>query len=169
MARSKPNPLIVENLEQAEGALAELAQIQRKLTEIELEQQDAIDHAKALASQKSQGHFARVKELENGLAMFGKLNKRTLFDKARSKDLGFGIIGFRASKAIEQQRGIPKETSLEKLKEFGFLEGIKVKESLNKDAMQTWSQEKLETVGLVRKEKDTFYIELKQDGVADVV
>ncbi len=168
MARVKPNPFIVENKEQAEGALAELAQIKRKITMIELEQQEQIDLAKAKANQKAQSLLARAKEIESGVTVYAKMNKAQLFEKAKSLDLGFGIIGFRASTAIEQMRGVTAEMSIEKMHEFAFDDGIKLTKKLNKEAMGGWTAEKLETVGLVRKLKDTFYIEIKEENVVDV-
>lgn len=165
--RSKPAPHIVENKQQAEGALAELASIERKIQAIEIKQQEAIDLAKAKASQASIPLFTRKKELENSLAVFAKLNKKELFDKAKSIDLGFGIIGFRASTEIAQQKGISAETTVQKLHEFNFADGIKTTETVNRNAMTTWSEEKLGTVGLERKQKDTFFVEIKQDEVAD--
>lgn len=165
--RSKPAPHIVENTQQAEGALAELASIARKIQALEIEQQEAIDLAKAQASQACTPLFTRQKELENGLAVFAHLNKKELFIKGKSLDLGFGIIGFRASQEIAQMKNIKAEITIQKLKEFNFLDGIKTTETVNRSAMTEWSEEKLETVGLERKQKDAFFVEIKQDDVAN--
>ena len=166
-ARSKPAPYIVENKEQAEGTLAELARIERHIQEIEIAQHVAIDLAKAQASQASTPLFARKKELENGLAVFARLNKKELFEKAKSLDLGFGVIGFRASTEIAQLKGISAEMTVQKLHEFKFADGIKTTETVNRNSMTTWSAEKLATVGLERKQKDTFFVEVKQDELTD--
>lgn len=52
-ARIKPNPHIVNDRQQAEGALAEIASLDRKLESIEHSMQEAIDAAKMQASQSS--------------------------------------------------------------------------------------------------------------------
>lgn len=138
MARSKPNPHIVESREQAEGTMAEIA-----------------------APLK-----ARRKELESGLAVFAKLNRSTLFPgKSKSLDLGFGVIGFQASSKIVQQNGIEPAVTLDRLHKFGFVEGIRTKEEINRDAMTDWTAEKLETVGLRRQKSDGFFVDVKEEAV----
>lgn len=169
MAKSKPEiPQIVENNEQADGVLAELSTIQQKIKEIEVEQQEAIDFAKTQAMQKSLALLARKKELETALGVYAKLNKSILFDKKKSLELAFGTLGFRASSEIAIQKGIKEGMVISKLKEFNFLDGVKTTEKINRDAMSSWSNEKLETVGLERKEKDTFFIEVKEEKIQNV-
>lgn len=169
MAKTKPDiPYVVENVEQADGALAELSAISQKIKEIEVEQQEKIDLAKAQAAQKSLALLARKKELETALGVFAKLNKSTLFDKKRSREMAFGTIGFRASSEIAIQKGIKADMVISKLKEYNFFEGIKITEGINRDAMINWTNEKLETVGLERRQKDTFYIEVKEEKIKNV-
>ena len=55
--------------------------------------------------------------------------------------------------------------TLERLRKFKFLEGIRTKEEINKDAMTAWTDEKLETVGLRRQKSDGFFVEVKEDAV----
>ena len=51
MARIKPNPYIIADRAQCEGALAEMAALDRKLSTIENDMQEAVDAAKSKASQ----------------------------------------------------------------------------------------------------------------------
>ena len=106
MARIKPDPYVIADRAQAEGALAEMASLDRKLAGIESAMQEVIDTAKATASQQANPLLARRKELADAIAVFAKLNRQELFAKAKSLDMGFGIIGFRASTRISQVRGI---------------------------------------------------------------
>lgn len=166
MARSKPNPYIVESREQAEGTMAEIAALARKLAALEVTMNMEIDAAKAKSAQASAPLKARRKELESGLAVFAKLNRSTLFPgKSKSLDLGFGVIGFQASSRIVQQNGIEPAVTLERLHKFGLVEGIRTKEEINRDAMTDWTAEKLETVGLRRQKSDGFFVEVKEDAV----
>lgn len=161
MARSKPNPHIVESREQAEGTMAEIAALDRKLAALTVAMNKELDAAKEKAALA-----ARRKELESGLAVFAVLNRKELFpDGAKSLDLGFGLIGFRASTKIVQQNNISAEVTLERLRKFKFLDGIRTKEEVNKDAMATWTDERLETVGLRRQKSDGFFVEVKEDAV----
>ena len=55
---------------------------------------------------------ARRKELSDAVTVYGKLNRQELFIKSKSLDLGFGVIGFRASTKIVQMRGVTAEMTL---------------------------------------------------------
>ena len=168
MARIKPTPHIVENRAQAEGTLAEIAALDRKIATVGLEMQEAIHAAKAKAGQAAEPLSTRRKELADGLAVFARLNKTELFPKGtKSVDLGFGVIGFRASTKIVQHAGITADMTLEKLHQYDYAEGIRTKEEINRDGMAGWSDEKLETVGLRRQQSDGFYIEIDEERVPD--
>lgn len=159
--------MVVADRAQAEGALAEMAALDRKIGVIEADMQESIDLAKAQASQKANPLLARRKELAEAVAIYAKLNRQELFTKGKSLDMGFGIIGFRASTRIAQIRGITAEMTLEKLRQYNFTEGIRIKEEINKDAALGWPDERLELVGLKRQMLDTFYIEIKKDAVPE--
>ena len=90
MTRIKPDPHIVADRAQCEGSLAEMAALDRKLSGIETDMQEAIDAAKAKASQLAGPLLERRKELADAVAVFAKLNKQELFAKSKSLDLGFG-------------------------------------------------------------------------------
>ena len=163
--RIKPVPYIVADRAQAEGALAEMAALDRDLSGIEVEMQERIDAAKAEASQKSLALVTRRKELADAIAVFAKLNRQELFAKAKSLDLGFGVIGFRLSTKISQLRGVTVEMTLEKLRQYGLADGIRIKEEINKETALGWPDERLELVGLRRQQADTFFIEVKKDAI----
>lgn len=167
MARIKPDPHVVADRAQAECALAEIAALDRKISGIESEMQECIDKAKAAASQQVNPLQARRKELADAVAVYAKLNRQELFAKAKSLDMGFGVIGFRASTRISQIRGITAEMTLEKLHQYNLSDGIRVKEEINKDSCLGWPDERLELVGLKRLMLDTFFIEIKKDAVPE--
>lgn len=167
MARMKPNPEVVADRAQAEAALAEIAAIDRKISVIETEMQENIDKAKALASQKANQFTVRRKALADAIAVFAKLNRQELFAKAKSLDMGYGVIGFRASTRISQIKGVTSEMTLEKLHQFNLMDGIRIKEEINKEAALGWPDERLELVGLKRQMLDTFFIEIKKDAVPE--
>lgn len=70
--------LIIKDVQQAEGALAEMSAISRKLSLIEGAMNEEIDDAKARAQQESSPLFARYAELEKAVKAFGTLNKSRL-------------------------------------------------------------------------------------------
>lgn len=165
MTRIKPDPHVVADRAQCEGALAEMAALDRKLSAIENEMREAIDAAKSKAGQLAGPLQARRKELADAVAIFAKLNRQELFAKSKSLDMGFGIIGFRASTRIVQVRGVTAEMTLERLHQYNLADGIRIKEEINKDAALGWPDERLELVGLKRQQADTFFIEIARDDV----
>lgn len=167
MARIKPNPYIIADRAQCEGALAEMAALDRKLSTIENDMQEAVDAAKSKASQLAGPLQARRKELSDAVAVFAKLNRQDLFAKNKSLDMGFEGIGFRASTKIVQLRGVTAEMTLERLHQYHLTDGIRVKEEINKDAAMGWPDERLELVGLKRQQSDTFFIEISKEDVPD--
>lgn len=165
MTRIKPDPHVVADRAQCEGALAEMAALDRKLSAIENEMREAIDAAKSKAGQLAGPLQARRKELADAVAIFAKLNRQELFAKSKSLDMGFGVIGFRASTRIVQLRGVTAEMTLERLHQYNLADGIRIKEEINKDAALGWPDERLELVGLKRQQADTFFIEIARDDV----
>lgn len=165
MSRIKPAPEIVANVQQAEGALAEMAALDRKLAVIEGNMNAAMDAAKANAQRDSAPLLARRKALADAVATFATLNKTELFSKMRSLELAFGIIGWRQSTQLAQLPRITQAMTLEKLHEYGFSDAVRLKEEINKDAMAAWPDERLEMVGMKRRQLDTFYIEIKAEEI----
>lgn len=162
MARIKPDPYIIADRAQCEGALAEMAALDRKLSTIENDMREAVDTAKSKASQLAGPLQARRKELSDAVAVFAKLNRQDLFAKSKSLDMGFGVIGFRASTKIVQMRGVTAEMTLDRLHQYHLTEGIRVR-----DAAMGWPDERLELVGLKRQQSDTFFIEISKEDVPD--
>lgn len=169
MARIKPDPYMVLDMAQCEGALAEMAALDRKLSAIENEMRESVDAVKAKASQLAGPLQARRKELSDAVTVYGKLNRQALFPKSKSLDLGFGVIGFRASTKIVQMRGVTAEMTLERLHQYNLSDGIRTKEEINKEAALGWPDERLELVGLKRQQADTFFIEIKKEEVPETV
>ena len=156
MSRLKPDPHVVADRAQAECALAEMAALDRKLSGIECDMRESIDKAKAAAGRLATPLLARRKELADAVAVFAK---------SKSLDMGFGVIGFRASTKLVQIRGVTAEMTLEKLRQYNLADGIRVKEEINKDSCLGWPDERLELVGLKRQQSDTFFIEIKKENV----
>lgn len=165
MARIKPEVLAIENRAQAEGALAEMAALERRMLGIKCDMQEQIDLAKSKASQQAAPLEARHKELGKAVGIYAKMNKQELFSKSKSIDMGFAIIGFRASTRIVQITGVTAEMTLERLRQYDFSDGIRTKEEINRDAALGWPDERLELVGLKRQQADTFFIEIKKESI----
>ena len=168
MSRKKPQNLYpVKDLTEANAVLADIGALKRQIEQINGVLADDVDRLKADAEAQIAPLLAKLNCLENGLLAFAEYNKDDLFAGRRSRELTFGLLGYRRSSEIAAK---PKHTLamvLGKLKELGFDEGIRVNESVNKDTLRTWPDERLDLVGARRVEKDSFWYELKEVEVAD--
>lgn len=165
--RTKPKVTIIGTLEQAEGALAEIAEIDRSVAAHEAQLNETVDQAKAEAKARCEPLLARRKTLADALATYATLHREALFARRKSLALSFGTIGFRR---VTKLLTLPKITLgrvLERLHECGFQAAIRTKESVDKTAMQDWPDERLATVGMRRLSEDEFYIEVDQQRLGD--
>ena len=164
--RTKPQPLIIGDLPQADEALRKLAEITREQALIEQGLNAQIDQLKAAAKLQLEPLTASRKRLEDALAVFGTLKKDELFGVKRSLDLTFGVIGFRKATSL---RLLSKHTwamVLKRLQDLGLAEGIRTKLEVDKDELRGWPDTRLETVGVRRESTDEFFIEPKQEEIA---
>ena len=91
-----------------------------------------------------------------------------LFEKKRSIETAFGILGYRlGTPKVDRRKGFTWSACLELLK-AKFPQFVKVKEDINKEALladKTLSENDLKTVGVEIIQNDTFYIDLKTEEV----
>jgi len=167
MPRRKPRTHIIADLKQAEAALSEIAEIERTITSHEAHMNETIDKAKADAKALCAPLVSRRKELADALATYATLHKTELFANRRSLDLGFGQIGFRKVTKLMTQPKITMASVLERLRDLNFTEAIRSKESVDKEAMREWPEERLATVGMRRMSSDDFFYEIDQEAVED--
>lgn len=165
--RTKPQPLIISDLPQADEALRQLAEIAREQERVESGMNAQIDQLKAAAKLQLEPLTTARKRLEDALAVFGTLKKEELFpDRKRSQELNFGVIGFRKATSL---RLLAKHTwamVLKRLQDLNLPEGIRTKLEVDKDSLRGWADERLETVGVKRETVDEFYVELKQEEIS---
>jgi len=164
MTRKTPVPeVLVASLADADKVLEELAQLERRTNAIRDELNEKIDQAKAEAAEKMVEIEARRKLLDGALSSFAILNKAELFKGRKSVDLDFGTLSFRLStKVVLVGKGVNWEKVVERLKELGYDSGLRVKEEVDKEALATWDDETLESVGVKKKTADVFGYKLKQ-------
>lgn len=165
--RIKPDVLVVADVPHAKQLMAELAEIGRELAEIDAGMNEVIDLAKANAAGLAAEPAARRKAIETALAAFAVTHKAGFFAKKKSLDLDFGLIGFRMASKLKTATKTTWAQVLENLKSFRFLDAIRTKEEVDKEVLGSWPDERLATVGVTREVTDEFYIEVKQDAVAD--
>lgn len=165
--RKKPEVVVVKDMKGVDACMAELAELNREIENREAEMNTVIDEAKTLYKLKVEPKLARIKVIEAALGAYANLNKQELFKDRKSMDTTFGIIGFRKSTKLLAKGKTKMIEVIETLRNLGLTDGIKVKESVNKEAMREWPDERLEAVGMRRKEEDVFYYEIKRETLED--
>lgn len=160
--------LIIDDLQRAEGALAEMAAIDGKLAKTEIDLNKTIEAARARASEIKTPLAKQRKELEDALKNYAKRHQSSLFTSKQSLDLGFGVIGYRKGKSLVQMDGMSLEFTLQKLKDLGFSEAIAIKESVAKEKMENWPEERLGLVGVRWKESTSFYVEVNKEKIKNL-
>lgn len=89
------------------------------------------------------------------LRKLAKQNKIDLFDGRDRVDLKNGALLYTIEKHVKRAKGI-----LERLKEQGFTDAIRIAESVNWDEIDKWPDEQLKKVGTERVEKERFEYEI---------
>ena len=167
MARVKPQAHVVADTKQAEAAMLELAQIGREIERVKLDAEETIAQVKRNASKEMEPLQERHKQLADALCTFSTLNKSELFNKKRSLATPYGPYGFRKSTKLQTMPKIKLADVLERLLEPNISEAIKVKRTVDKEAMREWPDSRLETVGMRRVSKDEFFLEIAKDALGD--
>lgn len=163
--KAKLVPASVDDQRQAEGALAEIAMLERRLRAVEDAFQADVDALKEKARAAAAPLRARLKELSGGVKKWALMNKAALFTERKSLDLGFGEIGFRAGTSIVQMDNVTEAESVALLLRLGFAEGLRVVHEINKPGMTDWTEDRLALVGLRRRTADTYYCEIHKEKV----
>ncbi|BBO74701.1 hypothetical protein DSCW_21180 [Desulfosarcina widdelii] len=168
MGRVKPNNLYpIKDLSAANAAMAEIAVTKRGIADLENYMNDRIDRIKAETEVEAAPLQARLASIEGGLLAFAEHNKAELFKTKRSRELDFGSLGYRRSKELKPKTKTTWKMVLGRIKEMGFAMALRVKETVNREELHTWTDERLDLIGCRRVEKDQFWYEIDEKKIAD--
>ena len=135
----------------------------RKTEKIEVSMNQEIDNIKKRYNKKNELLKNTVKELANDIKTLVSVNKESIFkDDKRCLDLNFIVVGFRRSSEIH----IPttqKEDIIQYIEENNLIECLDIKKSIKKSVLSSWSDDELSKIGIVRKHKDNFYLDIKKE------
>lgn len=161
MARVKPTILRFASVDDVNGGLAELAELNRKVKTAELDLNAQVDALKAATAEALSPIEERKKELEGALLHYAATHPEHFTDK-RSLELTHGLLGWRKSTKLVTASKTTWEQVLGNLKSFEFSEAIRTKLEVDKEVLAQWPDNKLALVGVARKEDDAFWYEPKQ-------
>lgn len=152
----------LQSWDDVDRCLAEIGRIDRELGLIEAGQQESIDQIKAATKLAAEPLQNKKLGLELAIKDYAEAN-RAEFAKVKSRELTFGIIGFRLSTSVVIKR---VADTLQALKDLGLTGCIRTKEELDKDAMRNLPLETLHNVGASLRQVDAFGYEIKREEVA---
>ncbi|MBF0293252.1 MAG: host-nuclease inhibitor Gam family protein [Nitrospinae bacterium] len=109
----------IKNLEQANEALREMAELQRTLAGAEAALNGKIDSLKKASIEKAAPLQAKLTELEKAIQVYAEYNQGELFLDRKSVALSFGSFGFRSSTALKTMSKWTWEKVLSALKSLG--------------------------------------------------
>jgi len=140
----------MEPIKQADRYLAEIAASKKKVEEIQSLWEAAIKELEKQYGQRLQAEKQKIRELEKNLIKLVKTNVRVIFEKSDKRELKHGVLFFEVINKVKRARSV----TVEKLKELGYLDGIKVIEKVNWEVLEKWPDEKLIAVGTERVKKE---------------
>lgn len=161
--KKHPTAPTISDLQQAEGAVAEYARLALRKKGLDVGESEAAMALKERYESERAPVEARMDELEAALKGFATLNRTEVFGEKQTLTLAFGSLEFRKSTKTVQISGVKAEDTLAKVKALGFTEAISVKESLNTEAMERWTEERLALVGRRRATSESFSVKPHED------
>lgn len=143
-------------LHEIDEKLKELKEAKEEFEKLKREAQAEIERVKAAYSPRLSQLDERIKSLDESIKKLLKSNKSKLFKGSDMLELNHGSVFYRVRIVVHRARGV-----LDRLRELGLKEAIKVVEHVRWDVIEGWDDEKLELIGTRRKKKESFEYELK--------
>jgi phage host-nuclease inhibitor protein Gam len=149
----------------ADELLRQMAKAQLTIQAAESEATETVNEARACLAIAAKPHHEQIKTLTLSLEAFAAHHRADFGDK-KSRDLTFGVLGWRLSTSIR----VKKDATLELLKQVFKRKAkpfIHVKETPDKEAMAKLTDEQLAAVKARRVVKDDFFVEPKLPEAVD--
>ena len=166
MARKRlPDAPQLQSWDDVNAALKDIAQGEIEIAEIEGKMNIDINDIKEAAEKEIAPIRTLIEDLGKQLKEFAELN-RPDFGKQKSKKLAFGTLGWRASKSISIKKALT-EKIIDNLRKLGMTDCVKVSETINKDVLGTYPDDKIVAAGATVNKKDTFWYETDKQSLTD--
>lgn len=155
-------PVWLQNLEQADQALAEIAQLRRNINAIETDKKLSILQIRKVADQFTQPRRARLKRLIISLMKFTERHQATNSSgKQQPISTPSGTFGLRNSTKTRPKAPCKWKTVLKRIHTNGFQDAIRVHRKINRKRLHEWPDCQLEKVGVERIEEECFWYNLQ--------
>jgi phage host-nuclease inhibitor protein Gam len=149
--------IVISDWNQADEILKTIGSLQMKVKACEADATDRINEINAELQDETGPMLKDITRQKQSLMAFCD-NHPEGFDGARSRELQYGKVGWRASSAITAG-----QKCIDKLREvFGRKKAVtylRLKVEVNKEALEALDDATLKSVGAKRVKKDTFFAE----------
>ena len=162
MAKEQLNIPALQSWDEVDNCLREICECEIAMTTITAEMNIAINDAKEKAKGLHDPMQKRVTQLTMLVQSFVESARADI--EGKSKVLNFGKVGFRQSSSVS----VPTrklDAIIKNLKEFGMMDCILTKETVNKEALEKYSDDDIAKVGASRKVEDRFFLEADREKV----
>lgn len=170
MARVRlPDAPALKSWDDVDLNLREIGELQYKLETIEGEMNNLIADIKLDADLKAKPLQERIKQLETEIKDFTDQNRDDLGNK-KTKEMGFGKLGFRKSTKISLPKaGSKLNEIIKKLKNFGMTDClVQPPEKIDKENLKKYRADDIIKVGANLKVNDVFWYEVDREKLADL-
>ena len=150
----------LKNWDDVDRCLREICESELAIGEIEAQMNISINEAKEKASELAKPMQDKIKSLTALVQTFAEEEKSEM--EGKTKQLNFGRVSFRQSSSIT----VPTkklDLILRNLKKFGMDDCIAVKESVDKEALEKYSDLDIARVGASRTVSDKFKLETDKE------
>lgn len=164
MARKRMEEPELRNWEEVDSTLKKMREAEIALSDISTTAEKLILDIKQQAEEDAQQYKDQIKKMELQIKEFTTVHRDEMLP-AKSKEMTFGLVGFRMSTKVI----LPKKLDrvITKLKKLGMGDCIITKETVDKDILKTYDEKTILEVGGTLKKSDAFWYETKQEKIAD--
>lgn len=163
MGKKQQTVVVIETRDDADRALQRLGELARCIESMEQDAEDSINAIRQALVEESENARKALVLNEAALKAWAKRDVKTWAGK--TLDLVFGSMSFRTPPPSIKLL-LEAETIVERLRARRMTTCIRVKEEVDKEALENYSDEVIEAVGCERKQgKDKFYYECKAEEV----
>lgn len=154
---------MLKNWEQVDAVLKEIAENEIALSDIEGEMNRQINGIKITAAQEGKPLQDRIDKLGKDIKEFVSAHRDELGGK-KTMELNFGSTGYRQSTTISLPRDEEELLDvIRKLKARKMTDCIVTKETVDKDALRQYGEDRVTAVGAKWRRQDTFWYEAARD------
>ncbi|OHD24654.1 MAG: hypothetical protein A2Y38_07725 [Spirochaetes bacterium GWB1_59_5] len=160
-ARTRCEGTVLESWAEVDEHLEQLAHVQRQVREFEGQVNEQIDALRGQLAEYTTPLLETEKRLGLEVEQFLVAHQGE-FEKVRTRELAHGKVGFRRSEVIDFKPKLRAENVIGLCKEHGHAECVKVKETVDKEALAKLTTDDLSKVGCRRVPKDTPWFEVAE-------